>query len=133
MPAMHVAIQAEISLSAFGIRSGVGRVSSDRASHAVPRFVGLAIRFRYCVTSVLYFSRCEARLKEPPTLGLTVRCAADFRDAHVVCGDPSLGFALCVWTHGTHRYEGQRWGFVYCALIGRMGVFVLAGLVDRVR
>jgi hypothetical protein len=42
MSAMHVAIQAEISLSAFGIRSGVITVSSDRASHAVPRFVGLA-------------------------------------------------------------------------------------------
>jgi hypothetical protein len=42
MPAMHVAIQAVISLSAFGLLSGIDRVSSGMASHAVHMFDGLA-------------------------------------------------------------------------------------------
>jgi actin-related protein len=41
-PAMHVAIQAVISFSAFGLRSGIVMYSSDSASHAVPIFDGLA-------------------------------------------------------------------------------------------
>jgi hypothetical protein len=42
MPATQVAIQAVILLRAFGIMSGIVLVSSDRASHDVPTFDGLA-------------------------------------------------------------------------------------------
>jgi hypothetical protein len=60
MPAMHGAIQARISLNAFGLRSGIDMVNSVRALHAAPIFDGLASWFR------------------------------QLRDAREACGDPSL-------------------------------------------
>jgi hypothetical protein len=45
MTAMLVAIQAVISLSAFGSMSGIVMVSNDKASHAGPIFVVLQVDF----------------------------------------------------------------------------------------
>jgi hypothetical protein len=86
MPALVVATQAVSYLHEVGFITGSDTDSSDVASHTVPIFDGLASLWH--IFKLVLWALC-----------LTVRCAADLRDAsevwddlvrdaRVVCGEP---------------------------------------------